>query len=222
MARTTDTDSERLLPLLPGERFELALDEKLGVVTSATPSQNAMSVTDRRVIMRRNESGKRVTSILPHDRLTAVEIIDAARSQERLSQGLIVLGIGIALTTISWMVVGLVLVSLIVGGFPILAAVYMLAGYALPDTEGEIVLHAGALSARQSLLSAHARRDAYLVAGRISELMTEARSEAPFESAIPESAPVQAPTAAPGPIVTQPSGSWWSTWGAPPEPRSPG
>ncbi|MEE8517697.1 MAG: hypothetical protein V3S98_01060 [Dehalococcoidia bacterium] len=222
MAWTPEDNSERLVPLIPGERFELALDEKLGAVTSPDPTQNALTVTDRRVIKRGNQGGKRVTSIIPHDRLTAVEVVDAARSHERLSQGLIILGIGIALAWISWAVVGLVLVSLIVGGFPILAAVYMLAGYALPDTEGELVLHAGSYAVRQPLLSADARTDAYLVAGRISELMVVGDSERatpPTPSPTAPEAAVPDPTpSTPSPATPEPSVSWWSTWAAPPTP----
>ena len=62
MAWTPEDNSERLVPLIPGERFELALDEKLGAVTSPDPTQNALTVTDRRVIKRGNQGGKRVTS----------------------------------------------------------------------------------------------------------------------------------------------------------------
>jgi hypothetical protein len=215
MAQPPEAETDRLIPLITGERFELALDEKLGAVTTLYPSSNALSVTNLRVINRADVGNKRITSILPHDRITAVEITDAVRSRERLFQGLMVLGIGIALAVVSWAVVGLMLVTLIVGGFPILAAIYMLSGYALPDTEGELVIHAGAHSVRHRLLSADARRDAYLVAGRISELMTAVAVVEEPEVAAPELAP-QVLSGNGSPVVTAPSGSWWATWGAPP------
>ena len=217
MAQLPDAETDRLIPLIPGEQFELALDEKLGAVTTSDPSSNALIVTNLRVINRTDVGSKRVTSILTHDRISAVEITGTARSQERLSQGLMVLGIGIGLAVVSWVVVGLMLVTLIIGGFPIFAAIYILSGYALPDTEGEFVIHAGSHSVRHRLLSADARRDSYLVAGRISELMTVAAVVGEPEVAAPE-VTSQVSSSNGNPVATAPSSSWWATWGAPPGP----
>jgi hypothetical protein len=177
LSRLADDSPERQIPWLPGERFELALDSRKGAVTSSATGRNLLTVTTHRAILLGAGGGKRTTSLMPLDRLTGIEVVDVSRPTERLTQGLIVLGVGVIIGWLSWAVVGVALISLIVGGLPVLAAVYMLAGYVFPDEDGEFVLHAGGHVMRQPLLSENSRRDAYLVAHRLYELM--AKPEAP-------------------------------------------
>ena len=176
MNRSVDDGPHDEVPLLPGERFDLALDAQLGVVGATAVGENILTVTTRRAILLTNEPGKRTTALLPLSKLTGVEVVDVHRATERLPQGLLLLAAGVLIGWLSWIVVGVVLMSLLVGGLPVLAAIYILTGYALPDQDGALVLHAGDYSLRQVLRSADARRDAHLVAQRLYELASVAES----------------------------------------------
>ena len=186
MNRPVDDGPHDQVPLLPGERFEVALDAQLGVVGSSATGENILTVTTHRAILLSSEPGKRTTALLPLSKLTGVEVVDVYRAAERLPQGLLLLGAGALLGWLSWIVVGVVLISLLVGGLPVLAAIYILTGYVLPDQEGALILHAGDYSLRHVLRSADARRDAHLVAQRLYELASAGGSEPAAEAASPE------------------------------------
>ena len=158
---------------LPGERWEMGLDARLGGVTPPpSDRRNMLMVTSHRAILTSHRGGKRTTSLLPLEKLTGIEVVDVSRPSGRLLQGLLFLGIGLLLgiginivvkaNTTLFVVVG--------GGLPTLVGVYLLAAYFFPDQQGELVLHAGVHTVRMPLLSASARRDAHLVAHRLSEL----------------------------------------------------
>ena len=170
MARFSEARAEWELSLLPGERVELTLDARRGLLTAPGIETNSLTVTTHRVIKHGIQPGRHTTSLVPLERVAAVEISDVARSPERLTQGLVVLGVGIVLGAVAWVIFAVTLISLLVGGIPVLVGVYILAGYAFPESDGELVLHAAGYSLHQSLLTKDARRDAYLVAHRISEL----------------------------------------------------
>ena len=199
LAWMADQTAERQVTWLPNERFEIALDARLGALTRPGGSANTLTVTSQRAIRVDTRSGRRRTLLLPLSRITAIEVVDVSRPSERLTQGLIVLGAGFVLVWISWVVFATALVSLLVGGIPVLVGVYVLAGYAFPDGEGELVLHASGLTLRQPVLSADARRDAYVVAHRIAELAAGAGPAEPDAAAVPEAALVADDVAAPEP-----------------------
>ena len=183
------------MPWLAGERFDLALDARRGVVTSSTAGENVLTVTTHRAILINSESGKRTTGLLALSKLTGIEVIDVYRASERLPQGLLLLAVGAILGWVSWVVIGVALVSLLVGGVPVLVSIYILTGFALPDQEGAIVLHAGNYAMRLPLRTPDARRDAYLVAHRLYELASVGAVPEPsaVEAEEPEAAGAGAP-----------------------------
>ena len=177
---------ERLV-WLPGERLEVVLDSRKGSVAPEAVGRSSLIVTTHRAIKVGLDGGKRTTSITPLDRVSAVEVTDTGRPTDRLAQGLIFMGAGALLGWISWVVLGVALVSLLIGGLPILASVYMLAAFAFPDEDGELTLYAGTHVVRQPLLSAVARRDAYAVAQRIYELTVAPAAATPGGDSTPSS-----------------------------------
>jgi hypothetical protein len=210
MAQHQDTErgGGAQMPWLPGERFELALDAERGALHEPRGGQHVLTLTNHRAIKLSASASQRTTAVVPLARLSAVEVQDVSRPSAKLSQGLVLAGVGVFLAWLSWMITGVLLVPLLLGGLPLLAAVYLLSAYAFPDAEGELVLHAEGYTLHQPLRTADARRDAYLVAHRIYELMaavsiaapapTDAQAApAPEPAAI--TAPVTAPQPAPGP-----------------------
>ena len=101
-----------------------------------------------------------------------MEVLTVSRPSERLGQGMLLLVVGAALGLISWSVIGVPFVSLLLGGLPVLVAVYVLAGWAFPDGEGELRLYAQGHVITQPLRGSNAKRDSHLVAQRLYELMT--------------------------------------------------
>ena len=203
LTRLADDSPERQIPWLPGERFELALHARNGAITGSAVGRDILTITTHRAIQLGADGGKRITSLVPLDRITGIEVVDVARPSQRLSQGLVALGIGIALGWVSWAVAGVALISLVVGGLPLLVAVYMLSSYAFPDDDGELVLHAGGHALRQPLLTSESRRDAYLVAHRVYELIATRPPSKPEDSnPVPAVAQV-AEQPAPQPTATE-------------------
>ena len=200
MSFTADNSAEQQIPWLPAERFEIALDAEIGASSAPPPTagRDVLVVTNHRAIKTGESAGTRTTSLLPLAGMTGIEVVDISRSPERLTQGLIALAVGIALGAASWIVAEVPLISLIIGGLPLLAAVYLLAGYAFPDAEGELVLHSGGQSVRLPLRTQDSRRDAYLVAHRLYELLA-ASHVGPVEQ--PAVAPSAAPPASSSPVA---------------------
>jgi hypothetical protein len=170
----SDMESSVQLPWLADERFEIGLDARQGVVTQPTAGHNILTVTSCRAIQLSQETGKHTTSLVPLERLSSVEVVNTSRPGTRMAQGALLLGIGILLGLVVWATLEALLLILIAGGLPTLVGIYLLAGYVFPDGQGELLLHADGLTLRTPLLSPAARRDAYLVAHRVFELMAAA------------------------------------------------
>ncbi len=216
MAYSPNDSPDHQIPWLPNERFEMALDARLGMATSPTPGENVLTITTERVIKLGSETGKRTTSMVPLDRVTAVEIIDAARPSDRLWWGLGAFFAGVILGWICHVLFHQPLITLIFGGLPILTSVYILMGYAFPDAEGELVLHVGGYALRQPLLTTEARRDAYLAAHRIYDLMAQVQVTASGPAAHAQ------PTLEPGNPPTSEASRWRPPTTKPQwEPRAP-
>lgn len=192
-----DQRVERQVPWLPNERFELALDPKQGALTRPTGTADVLTITSLRAIRMGGRTGRRTTSVMTLSSITGVEVVDFERPAERLTQGLAVLGIGLIIAWITWMVFATALITLLLGGVPVLVGVYLLAGYAFPDDDGELVLHAPGQSIRQPLLTPDARGDAYLVAHRVFELAAAGPDAAPSADAAPTATPDEPPAPVP-------------------------
>ena len=158
------------VPSLPDEQVEFVLDARAGLVDEAAPGSDALIVTNRRVARVGSGQGSRVLTLLPLSNVSAVEALDAGRSLERLGQGILFLALGLALGGGSWVVLGVQVLSVLLGGLPALAGVYALAGWAFPDTEGQLRIHTFGQVVTQPLRSSAARRDAYAAATRLSAL----------------------------------------------------
>jgi hypothetical protein len=184
LSRFAQESPERQIPWLAGERFELALDSHEGAINSSTSGKDTLTVTTRRVIRLGRVGGVRTTAVVPLDRLTAVEVSDVERDGGRLTNGLVALVIGLALGWVTWAVFAVTLISLVVGGLPILVAVFLISGYVFPDDEGALLLHSPGYTLRQPLLSSESRRDAYLVAHRLYELMADLSMARPVAPAV--------------------------------------
>ena len=185
LARMVNQSAGHQVSWLPNERFEVSLDARKGALTSPGGGPGTLTITNQRAILVRTSMSRRRTMLVPLAGLSGIEVVDVSRPQERLTQGLIVFGVGFILAWISWMVFATALISFLVGGVPVLVGVYALAGYAFPEGESELVLHSVGFSVHQPLLSTDARRDAHLVAQRISELT--AREPAPTpEPSVPQ------------------------------------
>ncbi len=181
-------NSGRQIPWLADEHFEVAIDAASGVLTSPPQRGDALIVTNQRAIKAGSYTGAHTTTLVPLSNLTAVEVLSVSRPSERLGQGMLLLVVGAALGLISWSVIGVPFVSLLLGGLPVLVAVYVLAGWAFPDGEGELRLYAQGHVIVQPLRSSNAKRDSHLVAQRLYELMTGASVPA----AAPDSGPATA------------------------------
>jgi hypothetical protein len=164
---------------LAGERFELALDSHEGAINSSTVGKDVLTITTGRAIRLGRLGGVRTTAVVPLDRVTAVEISDAERDSGRLMMGLIFLAIGAVVGWFTWRVSDVPEFPLWFGGPFILLSIFLIARYVYPDANSALLLHAGGYTLRLPLESADSRRDSYLVAHRVSELMADPSRVAP-------------------------------------------
>ena len=158
------------VPSLPDERVEFVLDGRRGLLDAPAPGVDALIVTNRRVVRSGAEQGARALTLLPLYNVSAVEVFDAGRSLDRLGQGVLLLAVGLALGGGSWVILGVQVLSVLLGGLPALAGVYALAGWAFPDTEGQLRIHAFGQVVAQPLRSRAAKRDACAAASRLYAL----------------------------------------------------
>lgn len=158
------------VPSLPDEQVEFVLDARAGLLDEAVPGGDALIVTNRRVARVGSGHGSLVLTLLPLSSVSAVEALDAGRSLERLGQGVLLIAVGLALGGGSWVVLGVQVLSVLLGGLPALAGVYALAGWAFPDAEGQLRIHAFGQVVTQPLRSSAARRDAPAAAARLYAL----------------------------------------------------
>ena len=154
---------------LPGERAEVVLDAKTGALASPRAHADSLIVTNHRAVKVGVSQGSRTTTLLPLTNVSSVEVFDVARSSERLIQGVGLLLVGVMIGGATWLALNFPLLSVVAGGVPILISVYVLAGWAFPDDEGELRLYASGHVMTQRLGTAAARRDAYGAAYRIYE-----------------------------------------------------
>ena len=109
-----------------------------GLVSKSDPRGESVVVTSERVVRDGVSEGARVVSMFPLQDLAAVEVSDSGRSFERLAQGITLAAVGLVLGGLSWFILEIQVLSVILGGLPILAGIYILTGWAFPDTEGGI------------------------------------------------------------------------------------
>lgn len=164
----------------------LALDAQEGALTAPASGNDVLTITDQRAIKVASSGGVQITALVPLTELTAIEVLDVARPTERLIQGALLLVLGAALGWGSWLILNTSLISLILGGLPILASVYALAGWAFPDTDGQLRLYAPGYLLSHPLRSPNARRDARLAAHLLYELLATAKEIAPDSTPLNE------------------------------------
>ena len=166
----SSTDAVPRVPLLPGESIEMVFDARNGLVSESDPRGEALVVTSERVVQDGVAEGARVVSMFPLQDLSAVEVSDTGRSFERLAQGVTLVAVGLVLGGLSWFILEIQVLSVILGGLPILAGIYMLTGWAFPDTEGALHLYAPGHAIALPLRSPAARESVYAAMRRIYEL----------------------------------------------------
>ena len=158
------------VPCLPDERIEFVFDARAGLLDERAPGGDALIATNLRLVRVGAGHGSRVLTMLPLSNISAVEAVDTGRALDKLGQGILLLAVGFALGGGSWVVLGVQALSVLLGGLPMLAGVYALAGWAFPDTEGQLRVHTFGQVFAQPLRSSAARRDAPEAAARLYSL----------------------------------------------------
>ena len=186
---------------MQGETIEVVFDAQGGLVPEPAPRTDALVVTNERVVRDGVADGARVVSMFPLRELAAMEVADNGRSFEKLGQGIVLVAAGLILGGLSWFILEIQVLSVILGGLPILAGIYMLTGWAFPDNAGSLQLYAPGHAIALPLQSAAARESVYAAMQRIYELrwgsQPEPRTEAPTQMFAPPPEPEAASAAGP-------------------------
>ncbi len=199
MMNDTSANAAPQVPLIPGEIVEVVFDAQGGLVDEMAPRTDALVVTNERVVRDGVANGARVVSMFPLRELAAMEVADNGRSFEKLGQGIVLVAAGLILGGLSWFILEIQVLSVILGGLPILAGIYMLTGWAFPDNEGALQLYAPGHAIALPLQSAAARESVYTAMQRIYELrwggQPEPRTEEPTQMFAPPAEPEAEPVA---------------------------
>ncbi|MXY59404.1 MAG: hypothetical protein F4Y96_02690 [Chloroflexi bacterium] len=155
------------VPLMQGETVEVVFDAQGGLVAEPAPRTDALVVTNERVVRDGVADGARVVSMFPLRELAAMEVADNGRSFEKLGQGIVLVAAGLILGGLSWFILEIQVLSVILGGLPILVGIYMLTGWAFPDNAGSLQLYAPGHAIALPLQSAAARESVYTAMQRI-------------------------------------------------------
>ena len=182
---------------MQGETVEVVFDSRGGLVAEPTPGTDALVVTNERVVRDGVADGARVVSMFPLRELAAMEVAGNGRSVERLGQGIVLVAAGLILGGLSWFILEIQVLSVILGGLPILAGIYMLTGWAFPDSEGALQLYAPGHAIALPLRSVEARESVYAAMQRIYELRWSAQVAPVMETPPPVMAAAVEPEAAP-------------------------
>lgn len=184
---------------MDGETVEVVFDAKGGLGIESDPRTDAIVVTNERVVRDGVADGTRVVSMFPLRELAAMEVADNARSFEKLGQGIVLVAAGLILGALSWFILEIQVLSVILGGLPVLFGIYMLTGWAFPDNEGVLQLYAPGHAIALPLQSAAARESVYTAVQRIYELrwggQPEPKSTGPVTFTAPPPASEVAPAA---------------------------
>ena len=192
------------VPLMQGETVEIVFDARGGLVAEPAPRTDALVVTNERVVRDGVADGSRVVSMFPLRELAAMEVADNGRSVEKLGQGIVLVAAGLILGGLSWFILEIQVLSVILGGLPILAGIYMLTGWAFPDAEGALQLYAPGHAIALPLQSPAARESVYEAMQRIYELRWGAQAVPVIETPPPLSEmPPPIPAA---PVEPEPEG----------------
>lgn len=162
------TDS---IQLLPDEVLELTLDSRNGIMPTPTLSWGALILTSHRIIRHASDNAKNVSTILPLAKVTGVEIVDSKEPVSRLLQGLGAFAVGILLALLSWNILNVGLISLLVGGIPLIVSVYILAGYFFPEYESELVVSTAGSAVKHPLVTARAKADSLTAIDQLWKLI---------------------------------------------------
>ncbi|MBI2871619.1 MAG: DinB family protein [Chloroflexi bacterium] len=163
---------QEIIRLLPDEEFEFALDARGGLATQPVALQEGLVLTNARVVWVGRKKGRQATLMAPLHRVEAVEMSGMDRNPQRLGQGLVLLGGGLLLAFLIWVVLEVPPLALILGGIPAVVGVYLLLEYLLGEEQGELTVHAGSQSLRLVLISSQSAVGAYTLAQRLLELLT--------------------------------------------------
>ena len=166
----SSSDTAAQVPLLPGEAIEIVFDSRGGLAPGPTPGGDAIILTNERVMRDGAANKTRVVSMFPLRELSAVEVANAERSFDQLVVGFVLIGAGLVLGGLSWFILSVEVLSVVLGGLPILAGIYMLTGWIFPDTEGALHLYAQGHALAIPLRSAAARQSVYEAMQLIYEL----------------------------------------------------
>ena len=186
---------------MQGETVEIVFDAQHGLVAEPAPRSDALVVTNERVVRDGAAAGARVVSIFPLRELAAMEVADSGRSLEKLGQGIVLVAAGLILGGLSWFILEIQVLSVILGGLPILAGIYTLTGWAFPENTGALHLYAPGHAIALPLQSAAARESVYAAMQRIYELrwgsqQPEPQADTSTQTFEPPPEPEAAPDAA--------------------------
>jgi hypothetical protein len=193
----TATDS---IQLLPEEELALTLDPRNGLLPNPAVNWGTLIATTHRIIKIASNDHSRVSTILPLRLITGIEVVDATRPISRLIQGFGIFALGTVLAIASWNILNVGLISLLMGGIPLIISIYILAGYFFPEQESGIIVSTAGSTIRLPLLTARARSDSLEAVNQLWRLIQHGQ-----QTKIPNG-PRRGPSRKlQGPKVTRPS-----------------
>ena len=153
------------------ENFQLGFDPRNGIVAPVKELANSIVVTPFGVSVSLKTDGAHTSATIPLNSISGIEIREPIRSRRRFYQGISLLLGGLALGFTAWVLLELFLLVLITGGIPIVASIYILTGFAFPDSQDELILHSLGGTFRLPLETDRAKLDSHEFSRHLGELI---------------------------------------------------
>lgn len=149
-------------PLLENEDFKLGFDSIKGIINSPSEAGlNSILLTNLRVLKLGKSSESIIASVVPLQSISGADVVAISKSNVKLFQSLVLIFIGLSISLFSWVLLDVMALTLIFGGLPTLAGIYLISGWAMPDSENSLTFYTHhqtinlPLSTKESQLAVH-------------------------------------------------------------------
>ena len=171
----------RELPLLEGEQIEERFVPDDGLVPDVPLKGELLVLTNQRIVSFAQNNGHKETLLAPLGELQRVSVRANTRGLKNLSQGLILILIGILVYFIIGYVLDGVAIALALGLAIVVVGILFIARYLIWEDEGSISFHVGGWEVRFPYKSNKASLDVYKLINRFFELKLNTNSHHPSQ-----------------------------------------
>jgi hypothetical protein len=138
--------------LLETEEFRFGIDSIKGTIDYPDEAGiDSILLTNLRVLKLGRTSESVTSTAVPIQQITSIDVVKVTKSNAKLLQSFALMLVGVSLSALSWLLLDVMAITIILGGLPTLAGIYLFSGWAIPDAKNELILYSNQQAISQSL-----------------------------------------------------------------------